>query len=440
MLSDIYELREMSLMILLLPYPPVYASFAMLSMTCYNNVLQTIYTKGGALLNKLRIAAFAALLAMCVLSLLGCGETGSISGVVTVTSDSGTTKLAVSPRLSVQYHSVPLEGAIIEVEGVNQTVVTGPDGRFSVTGIPAGYRWVKISHRAIRDSAKLQVDVAAYKDTPLGTETSVMGRGFYLFVGINNYQNSRFNLKGPVTDVQTLNAAVNKNGLMTKTTTLLSEEATKDNIKKAIQDIEGEMQPQDYFVFYFSGHGGRSDFFGNTEYISTYGLSLGDKSTIITDGELADWLAPIAKWSGSVTVILDSCNSGAFVNGVETRSISKVSVPPPPSTIVMKALRKPGYVVLAASSQDELSWEYWGRGAFTAGIVKGLDTGKTVADINRDGQITTRELYNYIMTVVPDEVYQVTGAQQTPVMWPDPALPQYRTYQGPPVLKYSLGG
>lgn len=391
-------------------------------------------------MDKLRITALFALLAICALSLLGCGETGSVSGVVTVTSDGGMSKLVVSPRLSVQYHSVPLEGAVIEVEGSSQTVITGPDGRFSVTGVPVGYRWVKISHSSIRDSVKLRVDVAANKDTPLSTGSAVMGRGFYLFIGINEYQNPKFNLRGPVTDVKTLQDAISRNGLMSETITLLSEQATKDNIRRTIESIEAKMQPQDYFVFYFSGHGGRNDFFGDIEYISTWGLSLGDRSTVITDGELAAWLSPIAVWNGRATVIIDSCNSGAFVNGIETRSFAKTSIASSPGGIAMKALRRPGYVVLTASREDEVSWEYWGRGAFTAGIVKGLDSDRMIADKNEDGQITTRELYNYIMTVVPNEVYEVVGEHQTPVMWPDPALPAYRTYQGPPVLKYRREG
>ena len=97
--------------------------------------------------------------------------------------------------------------------------------------------------------------------------------------------------------------------------TLLSTEATTQNIIRAIEDwLIGKTQPEDIVYLHFSGHGSQTDDRngdeddGKDELICPSDVESRDINTVITDDQLRGLLDRIP--SRNVTVVLDACHSG----------------------------------------------------------------------------------------------------------------------------------
>jgi hypothetical protein len=210
-----------------------------------------------------------------------------------------------------------------------------------------------------------------------------------------------------------------------------------------VADLEaaaGELDDDDSFLLYFSGHGGRlSDFAGATstdtsepyghqqyaEYIVLYnylGSSLYSGTAIdanefpkisMKDDDLAELIRKIP--ARSKTIIFDSCNSGGFIGSSPTLDPVDQQYDGSEETRGFESRRQalelyaafPGSeradvtfrdaVVLAAGGAAEEVWETGlggGHGVFTFLFTKGAEGGP--ADRNDDGHITVSEMYSYI--------------------------------------------
>jgi len=155
----------------------------------------------------------------------------------------------------------------------------------------------------------------------------------------------------------------------------------------------------------------------NYLYISTHGVFDPEKGIepglLLSDGVVENIISPqqleaaFEGIQGTKVIVLDACNSGAFIGkGMER----------PPENI---AFQGADFKVLTSSGAMEQSW-YWnsssgesgGQGTFyfTQALcdAMGLETGFP-ADQNRDGSITLRELYDYLT---------LNHAASTPQMYP----------------------
>ncbi|NPV53953.1 MAG: hypothetical protein HPY71_10570 [Firmicutes bacterium] len=386
-------------------------------------------------------------------------STGSIEGYVYAgrTSRSMTvSRLAVAP----EGHD-PVSGARVLVEGTSVSAGTDSSGYFRIDNVAPGIWTLIISHPDYRDPVKTQVRVEAGHVTPIGPVQ--LGIGYYLFIGIDDYMDPRVNdLTGCVADATAMRDALMTPGSFVGQGGLLTNSAaSKAGIRQAIEGIGQRMNREDFFVLYYSGHGARA-LDGSKEVICPYDSSPLSWGSDITDGELADWLRGLP--SQKITVILDSCYSGAFINGNVTRA-ARSGVPAaagaPAATrvkgvrgavldagatgkmgkaalmggvLAMKALRNSGYTVLTASSQDELSYEVNGHGVFTSALVKALGTDRRRADTSQDGIITARELFDYAAS----ETKRATMGWNSANPGGPAQTPQLELWPGnnPPVLRY----
>ncbi|HHV63209.1 MAG TPA: hypothetical protein GXX51_11305 [Firmicutes bacterium] len=370
----------------------------------------------------------------------GCGggspSKGSIDGfvyVVSGTKQMAQARLVVTPSDVMMVSGIglkpegyePVAGATVLVEGTNLSCKTGSNGYFRIDGINTGTRTIVVSD-GIHSPLRFTVRVLANKVTHVGTQV-----GYYLFIGINEYEVAS-DLNWCVADAQSMKEAlydstpfIGECKLLISYSTATIGNATKEKIKNAILDIASKMTAQDFFVMYFSGHGYRSSD-GSVEAICPSDTSSDRIETMITDHELATWFGAMP--NRNITVILDSCNSGSFINGrgysqerVKARAVSPVR---------MRALSIEGYSVLTAAREDEFSYEDNGHGLFTLYLAEGLDAAhRGQTDTNHDGTITVRELYDYARPKTEDAALQM-GLQQHPQIYPQTAS----SY--PPVLRY----
>ena len=98
--------------------------------------------------------------------------------------------------------------------------------------------------------------------------------------------------------------------------TLLDSQATRANLEAAIEDVAGQMGPDDTFVFFYSGHGAQVDRVGGFESTDPDGkdetIELYDGAVL--DNEFNQMLSQIN--AGTTLIVLDSCFSGGFAKDV----------------------------------------------------------------------------------------------------------------------------
>jgi len=182
---------------------------------------------------------------------------------------------------------------------------------------------------------------------------------------------------------------------------------TVQALRKEIARLYQRRKKGDLLLLYYSGHGIKDD------YGDLY-LAVKDTETEVVSAtalEAAFVRAQLGK-SGSQrkVVILDCCHSGAFV-GAKAALGTSVGA--------LEAFAGSGYgrVILTASNAVEYAWEgdkLLGKvttSVFTHFLVQGLRTG--AADLNGDGQISLKELYEY----THEQVLTSGLSRQTPQMW-----------------------
>ena len=247
----------------------------------------------------------------------------------------------------------------------------------------------------------------------IGYATSVPIRAYYaVLAGVADYPGTGNDLQYPDDDAIDI-----KNSLLLYSNwedgniqLLLDSDANKSNIQTAIETMGSMADSDDVCLLFFSGHGtngtdiapiDESD--GLDEYICAHDAN-------IRDDELSVWLGNLP--TTNVVVIVDTCFSGGQIKVVDDFT---PKVLPGTTGVVQKGdgfasdiTRRisvedmddnEGCVVLTASDDNELSWEFDGleNGLFTYFVVSGLE--KNV-DRNENGELSAEETGRYARFIV----------------------------------------
>jgi RNA binding activity-knot of a chromodomain len=147
---------------------------------------------------------------------------------------------------------------------------------------------------------------------------------------------------------------------------LKDAQATTRRVETSFQIFLSKAEPDDLLVFYYTGHGYKSDD-EHTTYFATYDASE-DVQGWTTEAIVSD----IEKYFKGSRALLtaDTCYSGNLAEQTE------------------KLGRRVSYATLASATSSHVSTENW---TFTEMLLAGL-RGKSFADINGDGEITLSEL------------------------------------------------
>ena len=164
--------------------------------------------------------------------------------------------------------------------------------------------------------------------------------------------------------------------------------ATVKGIQDAIAQAAEKVQLGDTFVLYLAGHGMAVEgeyYFIPWEAEYTNQADLLKKS--LNREAIQDLLKKI-KTNKSV-LILDTCNSGAFVEGRDAAS---------EKAAIEKVATMSGRAVLAASNSDQMAMDgYKGHGVFTFALLEGLEA----ADSDPQGKILITRLAEFVQAHVP---------------------------------------
>jgi Caspase domain len=201
-------------------------------------------------------------------------------------------------------------------------------------------------------------------------------------------------------------------------TVLVDKEATVPAITSALDEVQRKAQAGDVVVFFFSGHGHftpESGYLLITHEAQAQNLA----TTALTGNELARRLASIR---GSVVLVLDTCQAGAFG---DDKKVPAVTGPGDLTGLVNQlSSSEQGVVVLSSSAEDQSSFEdaEYKQGLLTEAIAEGF-TGSAA----QNGQITCVSLQNWIVKRVPELVKRLESVRKldpTAVQSPACILPK----------------
>ncbi|KAF5426598.1 putative protein, contains caspase domain, partial [Candidatus Methanophagaceae archaeon] len=197
---------------------------------------------------------------------------------------------------------------------------------------------------------------------------------------------------------------------------LVNENATKANIRDAIQWMANEASTEDTCIFYFAGHGDTCRDFNGDEIDGFDELIYTFFNKAILDDELEEWLSEVK--AQKKVAILDACYSGGVLTPyqIEDEALDTFDLDGFASD-----LEKANCLVLASCQANESSHgvDVLKNGIFTYYIVQGL---WGAADENADARISVREIYDYsyIKTVEYQEItWNPEEEPQQPLLWPE---------------------
>jgi WD40 repeat protein/uncharacterized caspase-like protein len=269
------------------------------------------------------------------------------------------------------------------------------------------------------------------KDAPLvftGADSlKRKGTAYIIAVGVNEYENSQYNLKYATADAQSFGDEVRKRQTQigeferVEVVQLFDKDATKANILAAIKRLSGEtgppslkagpldalkrVEPEDTVIIYYAGHGTAQ---AQRFYLIPHDLGYtGDRTKLTEEGlktilahsisDLELEAAVEGLDAGHLLLIIDACNSGQALEAEEKRRGPMNS-----KGLAQLAYEKGMYILTAAQSfQAALEAAQLGHGYLTYALVEeGLKS--PVADTEpKDGVLIAREWLNFATERVP---------------------------------------
>jgi len=155
------------------------------------------------------------------------------------------------------------------------------------------------------------ITVVNKPDSPKLDNPKKLSTGDYyaLVIGINDYQHIP-RLKTALNDARTV-ASILQNEYGFTVTTLLNQQATRENILDKLQRLEGSLNKNDNLLIYYAGHG-----YFDKKTKKAYWLPVKAKNPrhtwIIADSITSSLTANTAK---NILIVSDSCYSGTLTRG-----------------------------------------------------------------------------------------------------------------------------
>ncbi|MEP0924371.1 SUMF1/EgtB/PvdO family nonheme iron enzyme [Leptolyngbya sp. ST-U4] len=237
-----------------------------------------------------------------------------------------------------------------------------------------------------------------------------------VIVGISRYKHNRLNLKYADRDAEELyNVLTTPTGGGFKREhicKLTNEEATTQNITRALRSFLKKPAREDLVVIYFACHGAPDfDRPGNV-YLLSHDSDPDDIAGTALPMREIDLSLKENLHAEKVIVLVDACHSAAIGGGIGRRSAID------DSTLLNRYLQqmsqaKGGLALLTSAEANEVSLEdsRWGggHGVFTHYLLEGM---RGAADIDQNGIVTIGELFEYVR----DNVKRATEYRQHPLI------------------------
>ncbi|MEH2305110.1 caspase, EACC1-associated type [Nostoc sp.] len=211
-----------------------------------------------------------------------------------------------------------------------------------------------------------------------------------LLIGVSEYEPGLNPLPAAVKDVEAMQQVLlhPEMGGFTETDIMVLKNPQRQDMEEAIENLFAHRQKDDLLVLFFSGHGIKDD--TGRLFLATRTTRKTPRGDLIRSSAVA---ASVVHESMSRSrskrqvVILDSCFSGAFAEGLSAKDDGSVNI--------REQLGGEGRAVLTSSSSTQYSFEQQGSdlSIYTRYLIEGITTG--AADLDEDGVVSIDELHEY---------------------------------------------
>jgi len=224
-------------------------------------------------------------------------------------------------------------------------------------------------------------------------------------IGINNYPGIFSDLKGCVNDAKDWSALLQ--GLGFDVSLVLDSQATRQNVKAALQGLVAATKAGEIAVFTYSGHGTQA-VDTNSDEDDPYDEAIYLYDGTVIDDELRVILQGIHP-QATLVVISDSCFSGSVTRIAGEKAIPRF-VPPTVSTAGRMARRSfllpetdMSEILVTGCSDSEYSYD-----AEFDGRPNGAMTALALRVIQQNPNATYREFFAGLRALLPSEEYPQT--------------------------------
>jgi WD40 repeat protein len=228
-------------------------------------------------------------------------------------------------------------------------------------------------------------------------------------VGINRYRNAALNLTYAETDARGIqsffqSADVKKLFKNVHVYSLISEQATGQNIKNLFTEVGRKAQPQDTLLIYLAGHG---DTVSEEWYFIPHDVVSPEIEQDLKKGGISNTaISEAIKQckAQKVFVMIDACKSGKLILAMRSTEARKALV---------QLARSTGTYIVSASTDQQYAAEIkaLGHGVFTYTLLEGLK------GTGGEKKVTVEGLIHYVKEKLPELTEKHRGAAQYPVSW-----------------------
>jgi WD40 repeat protein len=342
--------------------------------------------------------------------------------VVAIASPADEAEVSATPvkvRYSARSHEpltglkVLVDGRPVFTEGAGKTVKESGDLSVSIPSRDCEISIIAENRYAVSEPAIVRLRWKGV--VPAQEEFQIKPTLYVLAVGVSQYKDSGLRLGLAAKDALDFGSAwAEQKGRLysgVEARVLTDGAATKGNILDGLEWLQQQVTQKDVAVLFFAGHG-INDPNGVFYFLPVDADPEKLKRTGISQSDITSTVAAMA---GKVLVFVDACHSGDLMGKVKRRGSLDIS-----SVINELASAENGAVVFSSATGRQYALESvdWGNGAFTKGLVEGIE-GK--ASYGETGRITVNMLDLY----VSERVKELTGGQQTPTTVKPPNVPDF---------------
>ncbi len=228
-------------------------------------------------------------------------------------------------------------------------------------------------------------------------------------IGINHYKNAALNLTYAETDARGIQSFfqsgdVKKLFRNVYVHSLISGQATGQNIKSLFAEVGRKAQPQDTLLLYLAGHG---DTVGDQWYFIPHDVVSPEieqelKKGGISNGTISEAIKQCR--AQKVFVMIDACKSGKMILAMRSTEARKALV---------QLARSTGTYIVSASTDQQYAAEIkaLGHGVFTYTLLEGLK------GAGGGKKVTVEGLIHYVKEKLPELTEKHRGQAQYPVSW-----------------------
>lgn len=238
----------------------------------------------------------------------------------------------------------------------------------------------------------------------------------FLIIGISNYRDPSIpNVTYASSDANNLVSFAKSAGIPAENIKLIvNNQGTRNEITDAMMKLKlATTEESESAIFYFSGHGAPIVQEGAIVDAALVPYDARENSLEYTGIKISMLREMFGNVRGNWVIVLDSCFSGKEGRGLMAKDIKGIAVVPKNFNVVPKTEKNSCWITATSGSNFANDFLKQNSGLFTHFFLKALKGEKGV-DVNEDGLISTREVFNWTKKEVQAVSAKSIGRLQVP--------------------------